>query len=172
LPRRPYGSGRPRLREKRIVKGSKYSKDLFNAVKKLRLERVRNYFGYLDLLEDDLDKVPEGNDDEGGLKDRDDEPEDNLEESNDERTSIMEISFNTTDELKIEIAEVHDMVASQQQRKMTSRNKLIRKLYIGGSFSLHKITDRNQYAIEVLRHTLYIYVPTWIVLDLEMKERK
>jgi hypothetical protein len=127
FPRRPYGSGRPRLREKRVVKGPKYSKDLFNAVKKLRLEKVRNNFGYLDLLEDGLDKVPDlarisvsrqssyqCNDGEGGLKDRDGEPEDDLEESNDERTSIMEISLNTTDELKIEIAEVHDMVASQQ----------------------------------------------------------
>jgi hypothetical protein len=186
LPRRPYGSGRPRLRKKRVVKGPKYSKDLFNAVKKLRLEKVRKNFGYLGLPEDDLDKVPDlarisvsrhssylGDDGEGGPKDRDDEPEDDLEESNDEPTSIMEISLNTTDELEIEIAEVHDMVASQQQRKSnrggrsltTFRNRLMRKLYIGGSFNLHKITGKEQFAIPVLRNTLYIYVPTWIGLD-------
>lgn len=107
--------------------------------KKLQLEKVRKNFVYLDLLEDDLDKVPDlvrisvsqqssyhGNDSEGGLKDRDDEPEDDLEESNDERTSIMEISFNTTDELKIEIAEAHDMGASQQRRKKTSKNQLMK----------------------------------------------
>jgi hypothetical protein len=48
-----------------------------------------------------------------GLKDRDGEPEDVLKESNDEQMSIMEISLDTPDELKKEIAEVHDMVASQ-----------------------------------------------------------
>lgn len=114
-----------------------------------------------------------GDDGEGRPKDRDDEPEDDLEESNDEPTSIMEISLNTTDELEIEIAEVHDMVASQQQRKSnrggrsltTFRNRLMRKLYIGGSFNLHKITGKEQFAIPVLRNTLYIYVPTWIGLD-------
>jgi len=49
----------------------------------------------------------------------------------------MEISLNTTDEAKIEITEVHDMGASQQQWKRTSRNWLMRKLYIGGSFAFH-----------------------------------
>jgi hypothetical protein len=151
------------------ITGPKFSKDLFNAVKKLQLEKVRNNFGYLDLLEDGLDKVPDlariSVSRQSSYQGNDGEPENDLEESNDERTSIMEISLNTTDELKIEIAEVHDMVASQQQRKKTSRNELMRKLCIGGLFSLHKITNRNQYAIEVLRHTLYIYVPPWIDLD-------
>jgi hypothetical protein len=44
-------------------------------------------------------------------------------------------------------------------------NELIHKLWTGGSFNLRKITNRDQYAIDVLRHTLYIYVPTWTDLD-------
>src|ERR1700733_507194 len=41
----------------------------------------------------------------------------------------------------------------------------MRKFYIGGSFSLHKRTNRNQYATEVLRYIHHIYVPTRIDVD-------
>jgi hypothetical protein len=88
----------------------------------------------------------------------------------------MEISLDITDEPKIAITEVYDMIDSQQlNNSKTAAGKrvhpytarLLHKLYDGGFFNPHKVFKRNQYTIEVHRNTITIYVPTWINLDPE-----
>jgi len=86
----------------------------------------------------------------------------------------MEILLDITDEPKIAITEVYDMIDSQQPdesktvagKKVTYyREWLLHKLNKGGLFNPHKLFERDQYAIAVLTNTIFIFVPTCINLD-------
>jgi hypothetical protein len=144
LPRR-CGVGRARLRRKSVVRGPKYSKELLMAVKKLREEKVKKNFNCPSIDEDDHDKVPDvtrisvlrqssyhGTDDQGRLKERDEELEDDPEESEDEPARMMEFSVDITDELIIEIAEDYEIVRYRLEEKggtfQCPRTRLYRQL--------------------------------------------
>jgi hypothetical protein len=176
-------------RKGRVVTERKYSKELLTAVRKLRQEKVQENFFGTDLEEDGYDKLPavarisisrqssyQPTDGREGQEDDDGELEDNPEEPSDDPASTMEISLDITDEPKIAITEVYDMIDSQQlNNSKTAAGKrvhpytarLLHKLYDGGLFSPHKVFKRNQYTIEVHRNTITIYIPTWINLDPE-----
>jgi hypothetical protein len=111
LPRR-YGVGRPRLRKKSVIRGPKYSKELFMAVKKLREEKVKKNFNCPNIDEDDHDKVPDVT-----RIERDEELEDDPEESEDKPARMMEFSVDITDELKIEIAEDYEIDRDRLEEK-------------------------------------------------------
>jgi hypothetical protein len=94
---------------------------------------VKKKFNYPSIDEDDHDKAPDvtrisvlrqssyhGTEDQGRLKERNEELEDDPEESDDEPARMIEISVDITDELKIEIAEDYDMINSQRRRHLNS----------------------------------------------------
>jgi len=188
-PRGKVGHTRTRPRQKQTFQGPKYSKELLAAVRKLREEKVQKNFNCTNPEEDCHDKVPvvtrinvsqqssnQPADASDGQEDRDDESDDNPEESSDKPASIMEISLDTTDESEIAITEVYNVIDSEQpdESKIAAEQKgshyqewLLHKLYNGGSFNTHKLFNRNQYAIAVYKHFIFIRVPIDINLDPE-----
>jgi hypothetical protein len=57
--RRRHRVGPVRLHKKKVIRESKYSKELLQAVRKLQLEKVQKTFNCSDLDEYDHDKVPD-----------------------------------------------------------------------------------------------------------------
>jgi hypothetical protein len=124
--------------------------------------------------ESENDSEESSNEPENDLEESSNESENDSEESSNKSTSIMEVSLDVTNEPEIAITEVCDMIDSQQpDESMTGAGEkigyygkwLLRKLYKGGQFNPHKLFNRNQYAIGVHANTIFIYVPTWIMLD-------
>ena len=202
LPPRAKGEvGRVRPAKEKVVRVHKYSKELVTAVKDLRQEKLQKNSIYPDLEENDHDKVPivarinvsqqspyQPTYGRKGLEDRG-ESEDYPEESSDEPANIMEISLDITDELKITIAEVDDMIDPQQldnskvddvidsqqldnskaaagKRAPLYTERFLHKLSNGGLFNPYKFSHTSQYAIPI-HPDIRIYVPTWIHLDQE-----
>jgi hypothetical protein len=184
---RQYGVGRIRSCKKRVVSGRRYSKELFKAVKELRLEKVQKFFNYPDLDEGNHDKVyytarinvrqkapGQPIDGEGGLNGTGDEPEEDADESNDEQASMVEIFLeNTTDGPRINIVEIRNKAKYQRLRERNSatgrrsaedyRAKLVCKLYKGGLYTLRKQQNSNWYWIEVL--LIHLLTPSSIDVD-------